>query len=72
MDFHYTAAILRMAINMAALTDKGRAEAERALNELLILAQAKAGTLKNPQPDPCVIKPAKADGGLWIVMPVRL
>ena len=53
MDFHYTAAILRMAINMAALTDKGRAEAERALNELLILAQAKAGTLKNPQPDPC-------------------
>ena len=22
--------------------------------------------------DPCVIKPAKADGGLWIVMPVRL
>jgi hypothetical protein len=38
---------------MAALTDKGRAESERALNELLILAQAKAGALKNPQPDPC-------------------
>ncbi len=53
MDFFYTAAILRMAINMAALTDKGRAEAERALNELLMLAQAKAGALKNPQPDPC-------------------